>query len=543
MKRSSRSIVIAVVRYLVRAFDDAKVSALLAARPFRAELPLGIDRTKRIAAVLILAGAAGCAPVTFRPTKLPEPVSAEAKSCGEVFESVDRAVVESGASDGMAAPVDGFPYLRVNRFLASYAKDDLNDAQFRDWVQRMAALALKSYEIETSNLSEERRKQLTQRLRRLDPEYSSPRSAVANCSARLAKLDLAAPARRQRLREVARMPDEYLTWQRIVGLYWITQVPFAAGVEGWHQRAQETFNRPISELSVAGVLIDYMPPRNADTIDVRPILVRSSNNPLGIPDPHGQDRDALFRAFAPIFIVDTAGDWDRPGRLGWDGNEVPTVTVGNPLVYRRVSHTRYKGHALLQLNYGIWFTERPKSKGWDILGGHLDGVIWRVTLSPDGEVLMFDSIHQCGCYHQFFPTPLASLKRSCETLEESAFVPQTLPRVAPGTRVSVRLASGTHYIDRIIVGKPSSGASVLYEFEEDDVLRSMPLAGGGTKSVFRPDGVVPGSERAERYFFWPMGVPEPGAMREWGRHATAFIGRRHFDDADVIERDFELRLQ
>jgi hypothetical protein len=28
-------------------------------------------------------------------------------------------------------------------------------------------------------------------------------------------------------------------------------------------------------------------------------------------------------------------------------------------------------------------------------------------------------------------------------------------------------------------------------------------------------------------------------MRQWGTHATAFVGRRHFDDADLIERRFE----
>jgi hypothetical protein len=29
-------------------------------------------------------------------------------------------------------------------------------------------------------------------------------------------------------------------------------------------------------------------------------------------------------------------------------------------------------------------------------------------------------------------------------------------------------------------------------------------------------------------------------MREWGRHATAFLGRRHFDDPDLIERRFSI---
>ena len=504
---------------------------------------MGGNRARSIAALLVLAGATACAPVTFRPTQLPQPVAPAAESCAEVLRSVDQAVVEAGTTDAMAAPVEGFPYLRVNRFLASYAQDDLDDAQFRDWVARMAALALASYEIETANLPAKEKEKLARQLRRLGPEYSSPAIAVAKCSARLAELDLAVPARRQQLREAARMPDEYLTWQRIVGLYWITQVPFASGVQAWHQSVRERFARPISELPVSGELIDYDPPPIAAPIDVAALLARSSRNPLAIPDPRGADRDAIFRVFAPAFVVDTAGDWDRPGRLGWHGSEVPTVAPDRAVVYRRVSHTRYMGRALLQLSYGIWFTERPRDEGWDILGGHLDGVIWRVTLSPEGEVVMFDSIHQCGCYHLFFPTPRASLKRPADTLEETAFVPQTLPRVLPGTRVSVRLASGTHYIERIIVEARLSGAPAVYEFEEDDALRSVALAGGGRKSVFRPDGIVPGSERDERYLFWPMGVPEPGAMREWGRHATAFVGRRHFDDADVIERDFNVRLQ
>jgi hypothetical protein len=28
-------------------------------------------------------------------------------------------------------------------------------------------------------------------------------------------------------------------------------------------------------------------------------------------------------------------------------------------------------------------------------------------------------------------------------------------------------------------------------------------------------------------------------MRERGRHATAFVGRRHFDDADLLNQLFE----
>jgi len=66
--------------------------------------------------------------------------------------------------------------------------------------------------------------------------------------------------------------------------------------------------------------------------------------------------------------------------------------------------------------------------------------------------------------------------------------------------------------------------------------------GTGTRSLFGPDGIVPGTQRGERFFFWPMGIASAGAMRQWGRHATAFVGRRHFDDAQLLERRFELDL-
>jgi hypothetical protein len=42
----------------------------------------------------------------------------------------------------------------------------------------------------------------------------------------------------------------------------------------------------------------------------------------------------------------------------------------------------------------------------------------------------------------------------------------------------------------------------------------------------------------ERFILWPTGVVSPGAMRQWGRHAVAFVGERHFDDPDFMDRIF-----
>ena len=76
----------------------------------------------------------------------------------------------------------------------------------------------------------------------------------------------------------------------------------------------------------------------------------------------------------------------------------------------------------------------------------------------------------------------------------------------------------------------------------DDTLRSLHRPDGTHQSLFRGDGIVAGSERGERWLFWPMGIREPGAMRQWGRHATAFVGRRHFDDPGLLARYFEFDL-
>ena len=59
------------------------------------------------------------------------------------------------------------------------------------------------------------------------------------------------------------------------------------------------------------------------------------------------------------------------------------------------------------------------------------------------------------------------------------------------------------------------------------------------RSLFGPDGLVDESARAERFVLWPLGIPSAGAMREAGHHAIAFVGKRHFDDPDLIDRYFE----
>ena len=173
----------------------------------------------------------------------------------------------------------------------------------------------------------------------------------------------------------------------------------------------------------------------------------------------------------------------------------------------------------------------------DILAGHLDGITWRVTLDPDGTPLLYDSMHNCGCYHLFIPTQKLRLLEMREGFEEPLLLPQRVKKSAG--RTVVRIASRSHYLQRVYFQPASVADGLAYAMEDYTQLRSMPTADGGRKSLFGQDGLVRGSERPERWLFWPMGVPSAGAMRQWGHHATAFVGRRHFDEPGLIGRYFE----
>lgn len=491
-----------------------------------------------VAVTAILSALAGCAVSPLRPApEIAISVLQEQRDCLEFYRLVDNAVANAGVGDGMAARIPGYPQLRVSRFLASFAREPMSDAEFSEWLNRLLVLGSTAHAVEITNLPEDESVHLARQLRNLPHALHQTGSGLRICGERLNAAVRASIEERRELMDAARVPDEYQTWQRIAGLYWLTRLPFAAGIRNWQHVTRNSFQVPLSDVPLRGNLVRYEPPALAQA---RPV-VPAPSFPFGIPEPSGAELERLFDAFAPEFVVDTAGDADRLGSLGWLGGEFPAVDISQPVVYRRVSHSRYKNQVLLQLVYSIWFPERPLESKWDLLGGHLDGLIWRVTLTPDGEPWIYDSIHQCGCYHQFFPTTRALPRPQPATLDETAFIPQTLPAIKAGARLTVRLESGTHYVQRVSTTQEKVVQHLRYIFADDDSLRSRPRADGTRKSVFRPDGIVPGSERAERYWFWPMGIPDAGAMRQWGRHATAFVGRRHFDDPGLLEQYFSMR--
>lgn len=473
-----------------------------------------------VAALLL---AAGCATFEGQP--------AGQSPCEAWFAALDQRVDAAGVRDAQYTRVAGFPYLRTDRLLASLRERARQSDSLAVLVQRMRALDSGARRHEIDNLPEDA----------LHGNRAEVLRRTQDCGMELAAADLADVRRREALLAAARVPDDYSDALRAFGLYPLTRIPFTSGVRRFEEEQRSAF---AAGPSAAAGRVRYAPPatRPLSRAVVKGLLTRGQYDPLGQPLVSERELEALAATYAPSFDVAVAGDYDRFGALRWRrGEQVPAVDPTDLVVYTQAAYVRYGERVLLQLVYTLWFPERPPASGLDILAGRLDGLVWRVTLAPDGEPILHDSIHPCGCYHWFFPSPRAQPRPAPDEREEWAFAPQSLPPLAPGERPVVSIASATHFIEGVTVAS-GPDSLVRYALRPYDELRSLARAGGSRRSVFGPDGLIAGTERGERFLYWPMGIASAGAMRQWGRHATAFVGRRHFDDADLLEQRFELDL-
>ena len=500
--------------------------------------------------LLLLSLYNGCAIYSFQNEQplqqhLSAPEDSTLRNCAELFVETEQTIIAAGVIDSQDARIAGYPYLRVNRFLSDY-RHEVSGQAFESWINHLQELAINGWQVELMNLPADARLGLQNRVKTTHPSDTSLIKALHTCGNIMRSIDLDEIAEQNIFREKALVPAEYKTWQRIAGLYPLTALVFRLGIYRWHEQTLETYRLPLQELQLKGQLIRYSPAQKKSPLspaDVADIIKQSSENPLHSPFPSPEQQKRLFDNFAPIFEIDTASEADKIGSPAWQGGKYPGVDTSKPIVYRHMSHTRIRNQTLLQLNYTIWFPSRPKNSRLDLLGGYLDGITWRVTLLSDGKPWLFDTIHNCGCYHLFFPTQYTRVSVQASLLNEPAFMPQPELTVDAGKQILLRIAPASHYIQRVYFTPAIAGHEYHYQWDDADSLRSLPLPDGNRRSLFGQDGIVAGSERAERFLFWPMGIPSPGAMRQWGHHATAFVGRRHFDDPHLFEKTFDIKFQ
>lgn len=438
--------------------------------------------------------------------------------CRALYAELDRKTATAGVRDAASAPVQGYPYLRVNRLLASYRTSVGDDARFNAWLARLKDLDLGWRKVELRNLESSG-----------GVANSDLASRLATCSDQLAAHELADPAARRQVRARAVVPPEYSTARRFFGAYALTSPLLKSGVEQYQRQVRQSYAASLP----AAALTLWKPP----VAGRAPVLTQVPRDILGVPQLKEEQWARLTAAYAPTWLIETSGAFDRPGVLALDHSQHAQHDAARPAVYFLHSYTRFGGEVLPQLVYIIWFSERPPAHARDAYAGALDGVIWRVTLDRDGKPLVYDSIHACGCYHLLFPAQSLTARADIEG------EPPLLPQASlPAGALAVRLQSGSHAVQRVIApSRDLLRGARTYALLPYRELLSLAVPGDGRRSVFAASGLVKGSERRERFWLWPSGIRSPGAMREYGTHATAFVGNRHFDDADLFDQLFQRR--
>ncbi len=470
--------------------------------------------------------------------------------CAEWFAAVDTETKQSGVIDAGYARVSRYPYLRINRFLESFQNEVGDRRSFTAWIDQMQALDQEARRIEIANLADTRLAHIhpavfeSERAEAGSPDDdvvapASYRKAiereVARCGDILRNFDFRDPHHGDALAQTAAVDADYITLRRVLGIYPFTRLFVSYGVDQWHEQARDSFS---SEPPATWQSIRYAPPPGPDPEVAQSVIQAAPRDALGIPSYTAEDQHILFGSFAPVWEIQYKGEYDKIGSPTWSNANRITVDPSRPRTYTLLSFARFAGEVLTQLNYIIWFPSRPKMGMFDLYGGELDGLIYRVTLNVEGVPILYESVHNCGCYYKAFPTEQLQVKQTTPYREPPLVL--KAPKIRPSSqRMTVAMESGTHYVRHLYPATRNSDPGALeIRFEDYDALRSLPYSASRRKSMFNTFGLVDGTERLERFILWPTGVLSPGAMRQWGRHAVAFAGKRHFDDPFYMDNMF-----
>ena len=100
--------------------------------------------------------------------------------------------------------------------------------------------------------------------------------------------------------------------------------------------------------------------------------------------------------------------------------------------------------------------------------------------------------------------------------------------------------SGWHQVQRILT-VPTSEEGIQYDLLPYEMLESLPREDGRSRSMFDAQGIAWGSERVERFIYFPTGIPSIGSMRQRGHHAITLSEQTHFDEPGLFEYYFEFK--
>ncbi|WP_321532443.1 hypothetical protein [uncultured Desulfuromonas sp.] len=483
-------------------------------------------------AALLLSGCASQPPLS--PTK-------EHAVCTKLWLEFEQQVSTAGVRDVASQSIDGFSYLRSDRFLADRMRQADSVTGQRFLAQQMRQRDLDARYRELLRLPEQAQQELS--LRAASPDPIALKATLSRCSAQLMRDDFADETVYSRLQQAMEIKDDYRFWQRTLGLYPLFILPVGYLANNAHEEIRQQVE-DFSETSLVSEHTLWYAPQTKQPLPaktIKAIVTSSRDNGAGLHQLNEGDRQRLAASFAPELRQIRDKESDLIGAItavAQNDDAVRfTVNTDTPVVYYYFSEIMLQGLPALQINYVFWYPGRYNGASSWIERGHLDGITLRYTLDRNGRPVMVDLINNCGCYYGMVPDADYFDLENLKDTDKRDQILQTLPHQAQRQRLLFTF-SPRHLLLNARMATKENGTEQHYQLRPYEELELLPIENGAFTSLFDERGIVPGTKRIEAGLLFSMGIPEVGSMRQRGHQPITLIGREHFDDPQLFDNLF-----
>ncbi len=456
------------------------------------------------------------------------------------FNELDK-IVKSGSKENVAfEKVPGFPYLKTDRFLAELKNHLTSEPRRTNWVEYLRERDFEVRSSEINALSSEEIKRLLENTKLPGPPvHRTVHDFYRRYSEILYEHDKQQQYYVDALIESVSVADDYSTAMRTFGLYPLAYLPVVYFSDRAFDKIRDWHQRPLDAFENQGELISYNSALPNNHVNVSNILETADVDSFGLPMLSDQDVTLIARAFAPVILQDTAGDYDRIGTFEWKGSQA-LINTESASVYYYLSYGLIRDQPVIQINYSFWYTEREGKLAPWFEEGTFDGLTIRYSLDRTGNPIMLDIMNNCGCYHFFVPNAefVESVKKP--DFELDPLVPKWLPDFDTNSPLLFRVNSGWHQVEHIS-SSTVPAHKVTYQLIPYKNLEALPTDHNQTINLFDNEGIMKGSYRIEPYIFFSMGIPKVGYMRQRGNHPIKMVGREHFDNPLLFNRNFTFK--
>ncbi|MAA75898.1 MAG: hypothetical protein CMN28_14450 [Salinisphaeraceae bacterium] len=422
-------------------------------------------------------------------------VAAHLKTCPARYARIIKRVDEADTADASFYSVPDYPWIRGNRFLASYVGHFENELELTTWLSQLRDNEgyARNIELRNAGLSDAERRETLDNLRvcavwlSIDRVFNpDTEEAFIDATLEGARVKAAdhAPISARQQKKIAQDIDRRFNSQ-----------PEKTPVTEWRVA------RPEGMMSPSEVFALYRDlPRDA----------------LGRIGMFHTAWNALAHHYAPVWLIHTQTQADVPGAPTIDAAGNTRINRETPTVYWHITYTRVESRAVPQINYVVFFG--------DDAGQPENGQVWRITLNQQGQPVVYESMRLDGTEHLWFPATAMRVRED---------VDPTVPQSVAGTGIAAtRMLSDTHQVYRVATQATYEAADYRrYTLAPYDDLLTLETGPNRSASLFDAKGRLKGAKRT--------GQRNP-PMRQLGSHSLAPGEPFFFDDPNLFDANFAL---